>query len=784
MTTDSQPPSQPPGSPFATAAPVDAVRHLRVRVTGVVQGVGFRPHVHRLACNLGLAGLVGNDSAGVVIEIEGRPASIACFLHLLVDAAPPLAIVDSVRSTEQPIAGFSGFSIIDSADHAGPVTLVPPDAAVCADCLAEMRDPTDRRYGHPFITCTNCGPRFTIIRSLPYDRPNTTMATFAMCPRCAAEYHDPGDRRYHAQPIGCHDCGPQPTMTMAGVVTHGAADVIRRAAAALLDGKILAIKGIGGYHLVCDGTNRFAVDELRRRKARGDKPFAVMAARLDVARRLADINDLEVAQLTSGARPIVLVRGRQHSRLASSVAPGNPLVGVMLPYTPFHELLFDDPATPTALVMTSGNRSGEPIAYRDDDAHRRLQEIVDGFVTHDRAIHAPCDDSVVRIVDDRLQPLRRSRGFAPLPIRIPVGGPHLLAVGGELKNTFAVCADGHAWISQHIGDMENLDTVEAFEASVDQFLCLYRIRPEHVVVDAHPAYLSSKWARVNHPSRIHEVQHHHAHVGSVMAEHQLDPSADIIGVAFDGTGYGSDGAIWGGEFLVANASRFERVAHLRYVPLPGGDAAVRHPSRVALAHLWSAGVPWNAALPPCAAVSQVEQKLLARQFESGFGCVPTSSMGRLFDAVSALIGIRETVTYEAQAAIELEVAAEPFVDEHPRYSFVVDCDQIDARHLLASIATDVLGGVQAGAAAAGFHHAVAALVGQVCRRVRGGTGLETVALTGGVFQNAVLSRMTRAVLTADGFEVLTHRLVPPNDGGLALGQAFIASHRAGARNGD
>lgn len=758
-------------------------RRLEVRVTGVVQGVGFRPHVHRLASSLGLSGFVGNDSTGVILQVEGRSEALDRFIQLLVDDAPPLAVIETLTMADQPTTGAPGFAIVESAHTGGPVTLVPPDVTVCTDCLHEMRDPANRRFEHPFITCTNCGPRFTIIRSLPYDRPNTTMAEFEMCAACSAEYHDPADRRYHAQPIGCHECGPKLTMTMAGVVTDGAGAVLGRARAALIDGSILAVKGIGGYHLVCDATSEAAVGELRRRKARGDKPFAVMVADLDTAGRLADINDLEVRQLTCPARPIVLVRGRSTSSLAAGVAPGNPLVGLMLPYTPLHSLLFQDPAMPRTLVMTSGNRSGEPIAYRDHDALVRLGEIADGFVTHDRPIHVPCDDSVVRVVGGGLQPIRRSRGFAPMPIKVPTGGTHLLAVGGELKNTFAVCADGHAWISQHIGDMENLDTLEAFEASVQQFLDLYRISPEAVVVDAHPAYLSSKWARVNHPDHVREVQHHHAHVGAVMAEHHLDPSADVIGVAFDGTGYGTDGAIWGGEILVANAARFDRVGHLRYVPLPGGDAAVQHPCRVALAHLWSAEVPWDDRLPSVAALSAVERRLLARQFETDFGCVPTSSMGRLFDAVSSLLDVRHTVSYEAQAAIELEIAAAPYLDDCPTYEFVINGEEIDARQLVRTIARDVLGGVEAGQVAAGFHRAVASAVAAICRRVRSNGGPQVVALTGGVFQNAVLAQLTDTALAIDGFDVLTHRMVPPNDGGLALGQAFIGSHCARANNG-
>ncbi len=767
-----------------------AVERHRFEVRGVVQGVGFRPFVHRLATELRLSGFVGNDAAKVFIEVQGRGDVIGVFAHRVRTDAPPLAVIESINDVAISVlaVGHSGsiedvplFEIVASVQHAGAVTLVSPDVATCDECLAEMLDPADRRFGHPFITCTNCGPRFTIIRTLPYDRPNTTMSMFAMCRRCAQEYADPDDRRYHAQPIACHDCGPKLTYRSTPGGSVSGSQAVGAAQSALASGKILAIKGIGGFHLVCLATSDRAVGELRRRKGREDKPFAVMVADLAMAAQLATFAETERALLVSPARPIVLLRGRSDTPLSPAVAPDNPLIGVMLPYSPVHHLLFAASAEVPSLgplVVTSGNHNGAPIAFRDADASDRLDHLVDGFLTHDRPIHLPCDDSVVRVVDGDLLPIRRSRGYAPLPVRFPAGGPDVLAVGGELKNTFCVASGDHAWMSQHIGDMANLDTVESFEQSVGQFCELYRIDPGIVVADAHPGYLTARWARTRFGPTVLEAQHHHAHVAAVLAEHGRDPSADVIGIAFDGTGYGDDGTIWGGEILVADAGSYERFAHLRTVPLPGGDAAIRNPSRVALAHLWAADVDWDDGLAPVAAHTLVERNILLRQFETGFGCVPTSSMGRLFDAVSALIGLRQRVTYEAQAAIDLEVAAAGWLEQCPTYRFAVAGADIDAGPVITAIARDALAGSGAGPIAAGFHLAVVALLVDVAEQVRAERHLDVVALTGGVFQNVMLVRLACAALADAGFEVLTHRLVPPNDGGLALGQAFIAAYRS------
>ena len=758
------------------SAPADERVIERITVSGVVQGVGFRPFVYRLAREHGLVGHVGNDSTRVFIEVCGAAGDVEDFASQLSADAPPLALVEHVerRRMVAPSVGspIDEFVIVDSRTEQGARTLVAPDTAVCDDCLAEMWDPSDRRFRHPFITCTNCGPRFTIIRSVPYDRPATTMAAFPMCPHCSSEYADPADRRYHAQPICCRDCGP--VLSYVGEqVVHGdtAIDLARRA---LGRGAVVAVKGLGGFHLACDATDDGAVGSLRARKHRPDKPFAIMVRDLAQAEEYAEISGGEAALLQAPTRPIVLLRAKRGAGLSALVAPANPLVGIMLEYTPAQHLLLEAPMPP--LVMTSANRGGTPIIHRDDDDADALASLSDAVLTHDRPIHVPCDDSVVRFVGDRLLPIRRARGYAPIPVTMPGIRRAVLAVGGELKNTFCVASGDHAWVSQHIGDMGNLETLAAFDATVELFETTYEIDHEVVAADAHPGYLSSKWARTSGRGRVLAVQHHHAHVAAVMAEHGLDPHEPVIGIAFDGTGYGADQAIWGGEVLVADAEGYERVAHLGYVPLPGGDAAIRHPCRVALAHLWSAGVPWQPGLASVDALDDVERNLLDRQLERGVACVPTSSMGRLFDAVASLLGLRHRVTYEAQAAIDLEIAAGSGEPLDP-YRFVVDGGDIDTRPVIRAIVDDLRRGRPVGDIAVTFHLAVADLVVSVADQIRQHRGLPTVALTGGVFQNSLLTMACTERLEAAGFVALTHHLVPPNDGGLALGQAYIAAHR-------
>jgi len=751
----------------------------RVIVTGVVQGVGFRPFVYRLAAGLGLTGFVGNDSTSVFVEIEGETASLDAFTRRVRDDAPPMAMVESVMTTAISATGEEGFRIVASAVASGARTLVPPDIAVCGACLAEVLDPADRRYRYPFANCTDCGPRFTIIRDLPYDRPATTMAGFEMCPACQAEYQDPNDRRYHAQPIACPACGPQLTFDDGARRVRGTDASLAAAQAALAAGAVVAVKGVGGYHLACSAGDDAAVDRLRRRKRRGDKPLAVMARDLAVAHRLAVLDAGEVAALTSPAHPIVLARRRRDSTVSSRVAPGNPLVGLMLPYTPLHHLLLravpgSDVLPPDVVVLTSGNLADEPICFDDDDARRRLGLLADAFLTHDRPIHIPCDDSVVRLIDGALQPVRRARGYAPLPVTLPIDVRPILAVGGELKNTACVASGRHAWMSQHLGDMENLETLAAFERTVAGLTELHGVEPEVIAADPHPGYLTSRWAH-QQDLPVVEVQHHHAHVAAVMAEHGVD--GRVLGFAFDGTGFGRDRKgnveIWGGEVLLAGYDGFARAGHLRALPLPGGDAAIRNPCRVAVAYLAAAGIPATGEIPSVAACDPTELAVVRRQVERGIGCVPTTSMGRLFDAVASLLGIRHRVDYEAQAAIELELLAEQGDDRGSPLPLAVGPDGvIDPVPLLHELVRRIEDGRDEADVALAFHRAVADAVLESARRA---SHRELpVVLTGGVFQNALLTRFTRATLEGDGFVVLTHRLVPPNDGGLALGQAVIA----------
>ena len=756
----------------------------QVRVRGVVQGVGFRPFVARLAAGLGVSGTVANDADGVLIDAESPPEVLDEFVRRLQDEAPPQARVEQVRRRPLPPAGGRGFRILPSPSGQGPArTLVPPDLGLCADCERELFDPADRRYRHPFITCTNCGPRFTIIERLPYDRPNTTMGRFELCPACAREYHDPTDRRYHAQPLCCPACGPRLRLHRAGsaATVHGDERCLRAAVADLAAGRIVAVKGLGGYHLVVRADDPGAVARLRDRKQRGDKPFALMVRDLDTARGFAEIDDRTARVLTGPVRPVVLVPRRRPAagrvpEPVEAVAPANPLVGVMLAYTGLHHLLLAD--GPPVLVCTSGNVSDEPIVHDDDDAlERLLGPLADTLLTHDRAIRVPCDDSVVRVVDGEEVPIRRSRGYAPLPVRLPVSVPPTLAVGGELKNTCALGTDRNAWLSQHLGDMENLAALGALERTADALASFHGVRPRRTVADLHPGYRSRRWAERRDPGTV-TVQHHRAHVASVMAEHGIPPGTAVTGIAFDGTGYGDDGTIWGGEVLAGPYHDLRRVGHLARFPLPGGDAAVRHPARVALALLRSAGLGWDPALPPVVAVDEVGRRLLDAQLERGVGCVPTSSMGRLFDGVASLLGIRHEAGYEAQAAIELEGVAATWAGPVPDLGFELAADGVASWvPVVQALVEGRRAGCPLGALAAGFHAAVVDLVVAWADRV----GLGTVALSGGVFQNAlVLSGASRALREA-GFEVLTHRVVPPNDAGLALGQLVLGAVASGGR---
>ncbi|MDJ0923600.1 MAG: carbamoyltransferase HypF [Acidimicrobiia bacterium] len=755
----------------------DVIRQ-RLRVAGVVQGVGFRPTVYQLATSLDLSGFVGNDSAGVFIELEGEAAAIDEFVLRVQADPPPLAHIDSIDRTDIPATGDSEFVIVESQRHCAATTLVSPDLEVCDDCLAEMNDPADRRFRYPFINCTNCGPRFTITRETPYDRPLTTMASFVMCGPCQAEYDDPADRRFHAQPNACPDCGPRIWLEQGDVIpTHDAiADTRRR----IGEGAIVAIKGIGGFHLACDARNADAVSALRERKHRTAKPFAVMAADLATTEQVADLDDAERVLLQSPQRPIVLVDETEASDLVDGIAPGNNRIGVMLPYTPLHHLLLEPG---DVWVMTSANYASEPIVKGNTEAREKLLELADVLLLHDRGIHVHCDDSVLRIAAGAELPVRRSRGFAPFPVRLPVSVPPTLAVGGELKATFCLADGENAFMSQHIGDMENLETLDAFTAAVDHMTGLFRIEPERVVADLHPRYLSTRWAEDNFGDRVVHVQHHHAHIGSVMAENKH--TGPVIGVSFDGTGYGIDETIWGGEILVGNLDGFFRAGHLGVAQLVGGDAAVKRPYRMALSHLHAARAEWDERLPAVARATAEERRIIRQQLETGLNSVETSSIGRLFDAVASLAGVRHEISYEGQAAIELEAlgaggtAGSPGGDGSYRFE-LVDRDEalvVDPSPVVRAVAADIVTGVPAAAVSRRFHQALADAVVASAQEMRRRYHIDTAALSGGVFQNVTLLEAAKRGLEESGFAVLTHRLVPPNDGGLALGQVALAGRR-------
>ncbi|MFF8731890.1 carbamoyltransferase HypF [Streptomyces sp. NPDC015171] len=776
-------------------APVAGPVRRRITVRGTVQGVGFRPYVHRLATGLALAGFVSNTADGVLIEIEGPADEVDRFHGRLTEQPPPLATVTGVGCEELPATGVPGPFAIRPTDRSPGRTQLPPDTATCADCLRELADPGDRRHRHPFITCTHCGPRFTIATGMPYDRPATTMAGFPLCPACAGEYGAPADRRFHAQPVACPDCGPRLTLTPApglGVRPARDAEALATARALLTAGRIVAVKGVGGYHLACDATDSRAVATLRDRKERGGKAFAVMCADLGTAERVAELSAAERAALTSARRPIVLLRRRTPGdgpRLAGQVCPGSPHIGLLLPYTPVHTLLFGlpgDPPGPRMLVMTSGNRSGEPIVTDDAEALTRLAGLADAWLGHDRPIACPCDDSLLRVrADGTEQVLRRSRGYVPRPLRLPVPVRPTLAVGGDLKNALCLAEGEHAWFGPHIGDLGDLAGLAAAERAERQLTRLTAVTPRLVAADRHPGYHSTRLARrraaeLGLPAPV-LVQHHHAHIAAAMAEHGLDGGTPVIGVAFDGTGYGDDGTVWGGEILLADYGGFRRLARLTPAPLPGGDAGVANPCRLALARLWAAGLPWTPGLPSVEACTQTELAVLERQLTRQLACVPTSSMGRLFDAVSSLAGVCQRAGYEAQAALELEAAALAAQDTdavaYP-FGFPAGASEIDPAPALRALLDDRARHTPVPVMAARFHRGVARAVAYVCRLAREATGLNTVALTGGVFANALLEEESAALLGTAGFTVLRHGEVPPNDGGLALGQLMVAGTAA------
>lgn len=767
-------------------------RGASIHISGIVQGVGFRPFVYNLATRYHLSGWVKNTSAGVDIAVDGPPDILESFIKDLRDEAPPLSRIDDFIATTGDPSGFTTFEILHSEAIPNAFQPISPDVAICADCLRELFDPRDRRYRYPFINCTNCGPRFTIIQDIPYDRPKTTMSRFPMCPDCAREYADPRDRRFHAQPVACPNCGPRVWLEH----LHG--DNIERIAddeAAILgtrdllmQGRIAAVKGLGGFHLACDATNSTAVTELRRRKLRVDKPFALMMLDLTVVEQHCFADKAERELLESPARPIVLLRRRPGSTIAREVAPGQEWVGVMLPYTPLHYLLLADSLEPgkavlPPLVMTSGNLSEEPIATDNAEARERLRPLADAFLMHDRDIYIRCDDSVVRVFGSEhdapsIYPLRRSRGYAPFPVKLPWQAPPLLAAGAELKNTFCLTNRNYAFLSHHIGDMENYETLQSYEQGVQHFEQLFRVKPEAIAYDLHPDYLASRYAVQRAQDEGLEaigVQHHHAHIAACMAEHGLDDSQPVIGVAFDGTGYGDDGAIWGGEFLVADYLGYRRALHMDYFRLPGGDAAIRHPARIALALLWSLGIEWDTRLASFQDFSPEERSTVRTQLERGLNAPDTSSMGRLFDAAAALANIRQRVNYEAQAAIEFEALASETDAGH--YAFDVRDQTVSVDPTIRALLADVFSGAPTPIIASRFHNGMARMVAEACARLRSETAINQVVLSGGVWQNITLLGRTLSLLGQAGFRVYIHRAVPTNDGGLSLGQAAIAAQR-------
>jgi hydrogenase maturation protein HypF len=715
-----------------TLRPVIARERRRFRVKGVVQGVGFRPFVYGLAHRQGLGGFVLNDGDGVVIEAEGTATALDAFTVLLREEAPELARLESL-SVEQLRPGGQGEFEIVLSTPTGSSALIPPDVASCDECLSELFDEADRRYRYPFVNCTRCGPRFTIVLSVPYDRANTTMAGFPMCADCRREYEDPADRRFHAEATCCSACGPQLSMPVEDTV------------AMLREGAILAVKGLGGYHLACDAANESVVARLRGRKVREAKPFAVLTAEPD---GLAQISPEEDSLLRSPARPVVLLRRRVDAAIAPSVAPSTPWLGLMLPYTPLHHLLADGFRGP--LVLTSGNVSDEPIVFEDDDARARLDRIADAFLTHDRPIHRRCEDSVVRAA----LPIRRSRGHAPesVPLPVPAERP-LVAAGAELKNTFCVARGTDAFLSPHLGDLDSAAAYRAFATDLDLYLQMLGVEPEVVAYDLHPEYLATKWA-LEQEAELVGVQHHHAHGAACLAEHGEEGPA--LALVFDGTGFGTDGTLWGGELLRCDLASYDRLAHLEPVPLPGGEAAIREPWRVAAAHLERAGLPvrWQRW-------ERVRESLKLNPTRS-------SGMGRLFDAVAAILGVRDTVSYEGQAAVELEQLAGVAPAEPYPWRFGATTELVTVSYL------EIERGRPRAEIAARFHETVAAGAAQACAEAG---EPRTVVLSGGTFQNLRLLDSTRRRLEALGFRVLSHRLVPPNDGGISYGQAAVAARR-------
>jgi hydrogenase maturation protein HypF len=766
--------------------PTLSLAHISVR--GVVQGVGFRPFIYQMATRLNLRGWVCNTSEDVRIEVEGDDRDIERFLHDLKELAPPMSRIEEITVASrqrQTTASYEKFEIRHSIAEEGKYQLVSPDIATCRDCFKEIFNPEDRRYRYPFTNCTNCGPRFTIIADIPYDRPNTTMHRFRMCPECQREYDDPLDRRFHAQPNACPICGPQLELVDAKGKQVTGTDIMEMTSQLLKKGEIIAVKGLGGFLLACDATSQKTVNRLRQRKNRPAKPLAVMVSSLEEAREHCDINKEEETLLTSPGSPIVLMKWRADSSITAAVAPGLKYLGVMLPYTPLHHILLRETGIP--LVMTSGNLSEEPIAKDNDEAIRRLGGIADYFLRHNRDIYARYDDSVTIVERDIPRFVRRARGYAPQPIHLNYQSRQILGCGAEEKNTFCLTRDNYAFLSQHIGDMENMETLEHFVNTIELYKRLFRIEPEIIAHDLHPEYLATKYAKemaTGDNIKLIPIQHHHAHIASCMADNGLEEP--VIGVSFDGTGYGSDGHIWGGEFLTADYKGCTRMGHFEYLPLPGGALAIKKPYRTATGYLLALGIDLDHRLPLFKQVDDVEVDIIKSQVANSLNTPLTSSCGRLFDAVSALIGVRGVIEYEAQAAIDLEMLAGDAVSEPGDYPFtVIEQEGVRIIKLLdtfAAIIDDLHSNTPEAMIAARFHNTVARMMVELCQVISAETGMKSAALSGGVFQNRLLLRKATARLESAGFNVYTHRQVPCNDGGISLGQVVIANFNEEADN--
>ncbi len=754
----------------------------KIYIEGIVQGVGFRPFIFKLANEFNLKGYIYNDTNGVYIEVEGEESAIDEFIKSIPEKAPPLALVEKILTEPCEVKGYTEFFIEKSKGGEEKFVLISPDVSTCEDCLRELFDPKDRRFRYPFINCTNCGPRFTIIIDVPYDRAKTTMSVFKMCDKCESEYHDPSNRRFHAQPNACPVCGPSLKLLDSEFNEIKCFDAIKETSKILKDGFIVAIKGLGGYHLACDALNNQAVAELRKRKMRIEKPFAIMIPSIEWLDKICVYSEEELKLLTSIQRPIVLIRKKENCPIADEVAPRNAYLGVMLPYTPLHHLLMKEVNIP--LVMTSGNLTEEPIAYKDDDAFERLRNIADFFLIHNREIHIRCDDSVSIVINKKPTMIRRSRGYVPYPVKIPFETKkHILAVGGHLKNTFCFLKGRYAFLSHHIGDLENWATLKSLIEGIEHFKKLFDLNPEIIAYDMHPEYLSTKYALDLDISVKIPVQHHHAHVVSCMTENNL--SEPVIGVAFDGTGFGTDGKIWGGEFLIAEPSKFERFAHFEYVPLPSGEAGIKEPWRMAVSYLYSTFKDdfLNLEIPLVKKLIQNESnklKILLKMIEKGINSPLTSAVGRLFDAVSAICDVRLKVNYEAQAAMEFQMLADE--SEVDSYNFEIIDDKkpwvITFKSGIKEIVEDILKGVSVQKISGKFHNTIADIICRISEKVREETKINKVVLSGGVFQNSLLTEKTILKLTKAGFQVYTHSKVPPNDGGISLGQAVVALFNA------